>query len=568
MHYTLIIMADQVEVFNLLKETHLFRKMTESELVELSGQFEQVHYSDKQIIFKQRSKVDFFYVVLTGKVYISRPDKKDNPLVAVLVPGDSLGEGTGSYNRPRSVTAIAYGDTVLLRLPIKKFLALARKNKEIAANLTVEIFSHRLSRQVRLRFLNKDEVVYLMQRKHSFFLWLRIIPWLLFLLIGLLVLLAISASARFLAPYTLTCTAVWAVILLVITAWNGIDWSNDYYIVTNERVIWLEKVLLIYDSRQEAPLSTVLSVNVNTDLWGRMLGYGDVIIRTYTGTIPLHRIAHPFQVASMVEEYWGRSKVEYLTQESEEMEKSIRRRLGLLPPEPKPVPKGDQGTASKDKVKKTYKGALWQDLFANFFRVRFEDKDVVTYRKHWFVLLQKIWMPTFLLLIFTALLVARMIGYMDIISFGAFFGVDLVFWLGVFGWWFYNYWDWRNDIYQVTPDQILDIEKKPLGREVKKSAPLDNILSIDYERLGLIGLILNYGAVNINIGATKFVFHSVFDPSQVQQDIFRRMAQRVANKKKQEALETRERFSEWIASYHRNVEDLHEKQNPPEEEQN
>ena len=25
--------------------------------------------------------------------------------------------------------------------------------------------------------------------------------------------------------------------------WFGLDWGNDFYIVTNQRVIWLEKVI-------------------------------------------------------------------------------------------------------------------------------------------------------------------------------------------------------------------------------------------------------------------------------------------------------------------------------------
>jgi hypothetical protein len=34
--------------------------------------------------------------------------------------------------------------------------------------------------------------------------------------------------------------------------------------------------------------------------------------------------------------------------------------------------------------------------------------------------------------------------------------------------------DWRNDVYVVTQDTILDIERKPLSKE-KKSAPLASI---------------------------------------------------------------------------------------------
>ena len=67
--------------------------------------------------------------------------------------------------------------------------------------------------------------------------------------------------------------------------WNLLDWGNDYYIVTNQRVIWLERVIGLYESRQEAPLRTVLSVGMESDQLGRIFGFGDVIVRTYTGQI-------------------------------------------------------------------------------------------------------------------------------------------------------------------------------------------------------------------------------------------------------------------------------------------
>jgi hypothetical protein len=130
-------------------------------------------------------------------------------------------------------------------------------------------------------------------------------------------------------------------------------------------------------------------------------------------------------------------------------------------------------------------------------------------------------------------------------------------------WWLYQYADWSNDIYQVTADQVIDVERKPLGRENKKTAPLDNVLDIEYERTGLIGLIMNFGTVFLNIGGTKFQFNNVFDPSQVQQDIFRRMAERKNKKKQVENEKERERLAEWFATYHRNAEDLRRQQQRP-----
>ena len=79
-------------------------------------------------------------------------------------------------------------------------------------------------------------------------------------------------------------------------------------------------------------------------------------------------------------------------------------------------------------------------------------------------------------------------------------------------WWGYHYLDWSNDIYRLTPEQIFDIEKRPLGEEKKRSPTLDNILSLDYVPVGIVQLMFNYGTVNINVGQEKFIFHGVYNP--------------------------------------------------------
>jgi hypothetical protein len=121
------------------------------------------------------------------------------------------------------------------------------------------------------------------------------------------------------------------------------------------------------------------------------------------------------------------------------------------------------------------------------------------------------------------------------------------------GWWLYVYEDWRNDIYRVTAEQIIDIEKKPFSTEQKKAAPLESILSIEYERLGFLGVLLNFGTVKINVGGTKFDFSYVYNPSRVQQEIFRRIEERKVKKKLVESESERERLSDWIVAYHRSL---------------
>ena len=196
-----------------------------------------------------------------------------------------------------------------------------------------------------------------------------------------------------------------------------------------------------------------------------------------------------------------------------------------------------------------------------------EDGEVITYRKHVYVLLTKIWMQSLLGLglIFLAYQVVhfRLAGKLSV---GA--EVILLILIGLAGLvvflsWLYHYIDWSNDIYRITSDKLIDSMKKPLGDEVTKSAPLANIQSLDYERKGIIGILLNYGNVIINVGVEKLIFIGVHDPARVQADIFNRMYQSQRKKQLAEAAKQWDQVSDWLAAYHRQAEDLRKSQNRP-----
>jgi hypothetical protein len=130
--------------------------------------------------------------------------------------------------------------------------------------------------------------------------------------------------------------------------------------------------------------------------------------------------------------------------------------------------------------------------------------------------------------------------------------IMLFLFLGSLVWWIYQYVDWSNDIFQVTTDQIIDIDKTPFGTEERRAAPLENILSIESKRIGFLGNTFNFGNVYITVGGSKLEFQDVFDPNTVQSDIDRRRMARIAAKGAAQANQERERMAEWIATYHRN----------------
>jgi uncharacterized membrane protein YdbT with pleckstrin-like domain len=109
--------------------------------------------------------------------------------------------------------------------------------------------------------------------------------------------------------------------------WTWIDWSNDYYIVTSQRVVRQEKILVFSDSRKEAPLDTVLAVNITSDQLGRILDYGNVDIRTFTGGLLMSQMSQPKRFASFVDGYRKRIMAISKEKEKERIEEELERAL-------------------------------------------------------------------------------------------------------------------------------------------------------------------------------------------------------------------------------------------------
>jgi hypothetical protein len=176
---------------------------------------------------------------------------------------------------------------------------------------------------------------------------------------------------------------------------------------------------------------------------------------------------------------------------------------------------------------------------------------------------QSVWKQTLGLLGLVALVTAAAGGFLPAaIPLSAVLLVAGVALVPLAGWWLYEYIDWRNDIYMVTPEQIFDVTKKPLGAETRKSAPLANVLSMKYERPGLLGVLLNYGTVVALVAGSEFRFDGVFDPVGVQNDVYRRIEAYNAKKASTEANKRRDELADWLMVYHKVQEELEGEERP------
>ncbi len=559
-------MIDTEDRVFFLAKSHLFRGLGEEELAVVAEKFAEVEFPAEYTIFEQNDPADEFFMIYSGSVNVTQIENQQKQQLAILIAGDYFGGEALSKQRfpKRNVTVNTIEKVQLLKITGQQYEELLRQFPQIKINFEVSISSRDLSRKLQFKWVRPDEVIYFVARKHPILLVQSLIGP-VFALFAIFVIVLIVGNAIFQSVLFGISIVLALLAIAGWTVWKIIDWGNDYYIVTNQRVVWLEKVVGIYDSRQEAPLDKILSVGVETVLTGRALAYGNVIVRTFVGRIPFNRVSHPYQAAAIVEEYWRRAQEMSHHQDVEAMKKALNVKLGLVE-EPKKI----KPLAPEPKVLPSpYKPGIWMILSRDIFRLRFEERGTITYRKHFFVLLKQVAWSTLLMALTLGIvgwrlwilagderiqLLTRSQGGLSIDS--LIVVLFIVFLLILLPWWAYQYLDWSNDIFQVTQDQIFDIDRTPLGTEQRRAAPLDNILSTRADRIGFLGYIFNYGNVYISVGSAELIFEDVYDPVAVQLDIDMRRLAFKARKQESTDKAERENMAEWLATYHRNFRNL------------
>lgn len=528
-----------------LKLTHFLRGLDESALQLLAADLQEKQFEPGQMILAQGEYASGLTMLLDGRVEVVTTSRRgQKQILAEEEAGALLGAKELLESRPAAASLLAVESSRALHWDKNSLFPFLESHPAALESLQLAAASQALSHGRDLAWLAEDEAVFALGRRHLSRLAYRLVLPILTLVVGgVLGWLGLDGNLVLL-PWLGVALALASVLFAV---WQWLDWENDFYVVTDQRVIWLERVIAIYDSRVEAPLHQVLAVSVESDVLGRWLGYGDVIIRTFTGQITFDHIGRPRAVAAVIEERWRRHQL--LDKEVDRADKleAVRQILERKPVEPgQPALDGSLETAESEDSASTSEVGLnhWN------LDLRFEEKGVIVYRKHWAVLLRAISLPSAALLAVFGVLGARFGGLLPDVGSLVFWSVAAAGGLLFSVWWLYRFADWANDVYQVSATHILDVYRRPLGRELRRAAPLENILSTEVDRRGLIGLLLDFGDVRVNIGTEQLDFEGVFHPGAVQQDIVRAQEAFLAKKREGDAQQRRQEMVEWLGAYH------------------
>ena len=553
-----------------IENIHIFRGIGDEALFDISDNLSDKRVNAGEVILEAEQKAGSFYIIFSGKVSVLRDTGQKEQL---LVRGDYFGEDALLPDEERGATLRAKTNTLLLELPADAIAEISDALEGVRSQLKNFLACREEVKSTHFDWIESDEVIYFIQNKHHFLFLQRLpIPALLILQGPFSTIFGMWVGAMI----PLIGGTLGFLVGLIWLLWNWVDWKNDYYIITSHRVVWVEKIVGIFDSRQEAHLREVNSVSVKTDvIMQSMFDYGHVDVKTIFGGIELMYVPAPQLAHTLLEELWRRAQEEEKQEATDRLHDAIINEIKVAqavntkkrpmaapvssaavftpPPPPKKtlrdfVPKVKiNAFQKKSKAKKK----------TQIFNLRYEEKGEVVYRKHIVVLVQQAGIPALVALVLFGMFFFELFMFFfveDASTFPISFIILLaVGGFGAVGWMIYQYVDWSNDIFKVSRDKVFDIDRKPFGDVQSRSAPIENMESLEYQKTGLLSVFFNYGTVYMHIGDEEFEFENVLDPAAVLQDINHRIKAIQEHKKEMQAKRERDDMVKWLVAYHQSA---------------
>ena len=429
---------------------------------------------------------------------------------------------------------------------------------KVAARLPVQADDADLEQRQDYKWLRKDEILVTLQLRH----------WLALLGQSRTTVVAVFVSAGLIWLLSTLGISLWvglgisALLVILTVIWGILNYLNDYFIVTNRRVIQQEKVIFFSEQRREALLEQIQRVDVATTFWGNLLNYGTLSVYTAgtTGSIDFDFVADPDNLRTAIFHHRSLCQQRSSAESKLDIQDALENRLGLSVDLPSRV-RTDSALPAPDD---TAAGLpLWQKLRRAITvdsSLDRETTDRIVWHKHWWVLFVQVVLPGTLFL-FEVLFLAGGFSSVSLLqqlqsSLNAqtlLLAGGLVT-LATLGWILWAVSDWWNDTYTVTEDRIIDVEKLPLFlSEQRREAQLSDIQDIRLEMNSPLKMMLNFGNIIVQTAAGEgaFTFDHVPNPRNVKEEITRRMIAWRREDERRMAQDRSRDLPDWFEMYNR-----------------
>ncbi len=589
-----------VDMVAALDQAPLFQSLPQRQKLHLAQYCGWEFVPEKQTITTQGNPGHSFVILREGGGLITAFDNygRERPR-SRLRARSSYGNTSFLKGSPREVTVRAVrGEGVrgLAGLPGADIVTLDRRDFLHAAAERPDIWKgQQLAQQVeatrevkpKYSWMQEGEFVRWESRPHLLWLIWPLVVLLLGLLILTVIVLLLPREFALIGDIALLILGSFLVLIGIAV---GINYFDDYYVVTNRRVTRRDRQLLLFEARAEAPIEMVQDVTINSGFWGRVFDYGDVTIRTASkgGAIQLDNVPQPDSVKVILEEARTEAQADERGRQKEELRRGLIKDLHLALPVPArqralgdaPMPMTGPAPAwfkrlfrrkpAKQRVPTRPSTQAWLAQHASRLPPAWrktlvgntppvgqpkELPGMVLWRKHWLNAVGRAGAP---FLAFMAVLVLGLLLFLG--GFGAITlsGVGWVLgWLvllsgaGLWLWW--EFADYRNDVYIVTDDRIIDIEMQPLGLNAKRrEGGLEKVQNVVAQQNGIWAKIFGYGDVVISTAAVDegFTFNMVSKPQVVQSVIFQKLNQFRVRDERRRATQRQQELIEALSVYH------------------
>lgn len=526
-----------------LRQLPLFANMPNQHLEWTKEAMRTLRFDAGETVFRQGDEAQGLYMFLNGRGRLMRSTQDGNQqILAEIGANQYLNEAALFKTGLETATLQVIETAHVLFISRQKLREVVGYHPEMKRYLPIADDATRIQRREKLFLGQRDnEEVLLATRRHWWaFGRNAIIP---FLLAVAMVVVAVMMPD----PALMMVVMGLALILPgALTVYLYLEWRNDEVIVTNQRIIRIERTILtVQEHRSEIPLSSVQQINVENftgDLFSRIFDYGTVNIRTsgQSGTLTLDRIPDPEGLQDLIFE--NRSKLK--TQHDQESQHVIRAEVDRVLHGRPAVARTDPNDSSDPYIAIPPRG---------FLPTHFTDEDGDTvYRKHVLYWMRKTFTPTLIMIM--AVISLFFVGQLGIVGYVI---SALVFIFGAFWFWWAD-WDWRHDYYAIGDEMLQIVHRRPFFMQDEDDQILlervDNVIS---RREGIFQTLFNYGMVKISlIGTDKGEekrLHFVPNPTAVQEEITRRQQRWRRRQETVNERRRREEIAEYLTVYHNTV---------------
>ncbi len=575
-------MADE-SVLSLVRGIPLFSRLEGENLQTLARAFRREKYLPYTTVFRQNEAADVLYVMQEGAgAFLEVDDEGIERRVGGIGPGGYTVVEALFFDDDRPYSLLITREAVLYSLPRTRFEGVAPPGSGLRRQLNLDAYPEVKKRLDAMPFpwLGPGEYVVHSSRRHIWAFWRKAI----FALALMAALLLLQLVLILTGVGTQVCVQAPALLLsvmlpLALVAFFFLDWRNDYFVVTNLRVVHEEHILAALGemTKDQAPLGRIQNVNIyKSGPMANIYNFGDVVIDTAgLGRVTFDMAPDPEYFRKAIQELSRKAGRRSAAERRSQIREQIEQRLGgfrlqrtgpeedLEAEDVEPPAQSSEARPTPQTPEREWLRAFWEKAREYFsLRVRVERDGTVTYRKHWVVLLQATWKPAALLTLFTVLFITRLLdawpGFLlplqqaltPGLAFVAFFVAALV----LLAWLWWGFENWRNDLFQVTPEFVVDSKMMPLffGERTLKRAPLQNIQDVTARTPNFISRLFGMGTVVLQTAGAEgaLEWEHIYHPFAVADDVFRRVKTFQMQQEEARELEQAELLSEWFAIYH------------------